>query len=100
MPDEKLAATAKKAAENERDDDGVVELACDRDEVGYEVKWKREIAGKRDQQSLLPPWYARVAEQPAAEDDAVGDETGERAGALAPTGDDQHHHEQCVEEDE
>jgi hypothetical protein len=30
------------------------------------------------EQRLLPARHARVAEQPAAEDDAVGDEAGER----------------------
>ncbi len=100
LADEWLAAAAKETTENEGDDDGVVELACNRDEVGHEVKRKCEIAGKRDQESLLPPWDARVAEQPATEDDAVGNEPGERAGALAPAGEHQHNDEECIEEDE
>jgi hypothetical protein len=99
LADEWLAAAAKEAAESERDDDGVIELARDRDEVGHEVKRKYEIPGKCDQESFLSPWDARVAQQAAAEDHAVGDEPGERSGAFAPAGDDQHHDEHYIEED-
>jgi hypothetical protein len=100
LADEWFAAAAKEAAENEGDDDGIVELARDRDEVGYEVKREREVGGKRDQQSLLPPRHARVAEQPATEDHAVGDESGERAGGLATPSAEQHNDEEDADEDE
>jgi hypothetical protein len=98
LADEWLAAAAKEAAQNERDDDDVVELAGDRDEVGYEVKWKREVSRECEQERLLPPRDAGVAEQAAAEDDAVGNEPGERPGALAPAGDHESDDEQRIEE--
>ena len=59
--DERFAAAAEQAAKNERDRDGVVKLAGDGDEVGYEVEGKCEVAGKRDQQELLAARDARVA---------------------------------------
>ena len=37
LPDERLSA-AEEAAENERNDDDVVELSRDREEVGYEIE--------------------------------------------------------------
>jgi len=43
---------------------------------------------------------ARVAEQAAAEHDAVANETGQRAGAVAPAGKDEHEHEGGVHEQE
>jgi hypothetical protein len=100
LADEWLGAAAKEAAENEGDDDCVVELACDWNEVGNELRPKCEVASKRDWKSLLPPWEARVAKQAATEDDAIGDEPGERAGALATPGDDEHRDEQCVRDGE
>ena len=61
LANERLAAAAKEGAQNERDDDDIVDLACDGDEVRYQVKRKCEITSERDQESLLPPWDARVA---------------------------------------
>jgi hypothetical protein len=43
--DECFAAAAEEAAEDECDDDDVVELAHDWDEIGDEVEWEREVAG-------------------------------------------------------
>jgi hypothetical protein len=43
--DECLAAAAEEAAEDECDDDDVVELAHDWDEIGDEVEGEREAAG-------------------------------------------------------
>jgi hypothetical protein len=41
---------------------------------------------------------ARVAEQAAAEENAVGDKAGERASALTPAGDDEHDDKRAMEE--
>ena len=96
-PDERLAAAAKEAAENEGDDDDIVELAGDRNEVGYQVERKREIPGQRNEQQLLASWHTGVAEEAAAEDDAIGDEAGERPSAFASAGDHERKHEQGID---
>jgi hypothetical protein len=85
LPDEWLPAATKEAAQNDGDDNDVVELPRDGDEVGYEVKGKREVAGERDQESLLAAGNAWVAKQAAAEDDAVRYEPGECPGFLTPS---------------
>jgi len=93
LTNELFIAGPQESPQNKSDDEHVVELARDRDEVGHKVKRKREIPSKRDQEGLLPPWDARVAKHATTEDHAVGNEPGERAGALAPAGDHQHHDE-------
>ena len=100
LADEWLPAPADEAAEDERDDHDVVELAGDRDEVRDEVEGKREVTRERNEQRLLPARHARVAEQSAAEYDAVGDEAGERAGALVSAGDHEREDERRIQEEE
>jgi hypothetical protein len=90
----------QEAAENERDDHDVVELTGDGDEVRHEIEGEREVARQRKEQRLLAAGHARVTEQSAAEDDAVWDEAGERAGALAPAGDDEREDGGGVQEEE
>ena len=82
LTDERLATSAQEAAEDERDDHDVVELTGDRDEVGHEIEGEREVAGERDEQRFLATRQARVSEQSAAEDDAVGMKPA-RARALS-----------------
>jgi len=48
LADEWLGAAATEAAENEGDDDRVVELACDWNEVGNELK--TEVRGSQQAQ--------------------------------------------------
>src|SRR5919106_2494756 len=55
------------------------------------------LSGQRA--GLLPARHARVAEQSAAKDDAVGDEAGERACALASAGDDEREDERGVKKE-
>ena len=35
--------------EDERDDDHVVELAGDRNEVGHEIEWQRQVGDEAEQ---------------------------------------------------
>jgi hypothetical protein len=100
LSDQWLAAPAQEAAEDERDDHDVVELTGDGDEVRREIEGEREVARQRNEQRLLTTRHARVTEQSAAEDDAVWDEAGERAGALAPAGDDEREDDRDVKEEE
>lgn len=83
------AAGAKDRSENESDEDRVVELPGDRDEVGDEVNRRREVANQRAEQQLAAAWDTVVGEQAPKENDAVGDEPGEGACVLAPTGGDE-----------
>jgi hypothetical protein len=48
LADEWLGAAATEAAENEGDDDRVVELACDWNESGTSSRRKCEVASKRN----------------------------------------------------
>jgi hypothetical protein len=99
LADKWLTSAAEEAAEDERDDHDVVELTGDRDEVRHEIKGEREVARERNEQRLLLARHARVAEQPAAEDDAVWDETSESPGAFASAGDDETKDECGVEQE-
>jgi hypothetical protein len=47
--DQWFAAAPEEAAQDECDDDDIVELARDRDEIGDEVEGEREIAGEPDE---------------------------------------------------
>src|SRR5262249_24579514 len=97
---ERLAPTAQQAAENEGDDDDVVQLAGDGNEVRNEVEGEREVAGERDEQQLLSPWNTWVTEQASAEHDAIGDEAGQPARAIASSGENERQHERGVDEQE
>jgi integrase len=98
LADERFSARAEEAAEDERDDYYVVELAGDRNEVRHQVEGEREVARERNDQRLLPARHARVAEQSAAEDDAVRDEPSKGTGALASSRDDESEDERRVRE--
>jgi len=89
LADERFSASAEEAAEDERDDYYVVELAGDRNEVRHQVEGEREVARERNDQRLLPARHARVTKQSAAENNAVRDEAGKGAGALASSRDDE-----------
>jgi hypothetical protein len=47
LADERFAAAAEEAVEDECDDDDIVELAGNEDEVRYEVEGERQVAGQR-----------------------------------------------------
>jgi len=47
---------------------------------------EREVPGQRNEENLLPRRHAGVAEEAAAENNAVGDEASEPTGALVPAG--------------
>ena len=72
-------------AENERDEDRVVELAHDRDEVRDEVERQGDVGDRETDKDSAPPGHTPVSEQAREEDEAVGDEPRERPDApLAP----------------
>ena len=95
-----FGATPEEAAEDEGDDEDIVELPGDRDEVGNEVERKREVPHEPDEEHLLAARHTWVTEEAAAEHEAIRDEAGERASAGAPPGDQEREDEAAIEEDD
>jgi len=79
---------AQQPAEHERDDDGVVELAQNRDEVGYEIERERQIDERERRRHLPPRGHARISQEPLEEDRAVRHEPGDHADIPLPRPDD------------
>src|SRR3954468_24809870 len=100
LADQVLAAASDQPPQHQRDDDDVVELACDRYEVGYEVERHRQVARERHEHELVATRQARVTHQPRAENDAIGDEPGQRARLLAAPRREEDADEERVEESE
>jgi hypothetical protein len=73
------AAGAQDGAQNECDDDRVVELAEDRDEVGDQIERHGEVCDQCEQQQLGAARRARVGGEAAEQDHAVRHEHDERA---------------------
>jgi hypothetical protein len=76
------SARADDSAQDERDDDRIVEMADDRDEVRDEVERRREVADQREEEQLLAPRNASIRTQPAQEDNAVRHEPEQGSGFL------------------
>jgi DNA-binding response OmpR family regulator len=93
------SAAAKDRAQDERDQDRVVELAGDGDEVRHEVEREREIGDERAHDQLLPPGHAGIAHEPGEEHHTVGDEPRQRSCVLAPARHEQHDDEGEVEQE-
>src|SRR6266496_5232312 len=85
LADQGPAARANEAAENEGNDDRIVELPGDRNEVGNEIEWQCQVADETEQEQLAAAGDPRVACEPGHEDYAVGDEGCERAGSVPST---------------
>src|SRR4029453_101204 len=70
-------------AEDECNEERIVELARDRDEVRNEIERQRGVGAEPDEQRLVASWHTLVAQKPCDEDDAVGDEGRKSAGVSA-----------------
>jgi hypothetical protein len=77
--DDVPAGAAEDAAKYERDEHGIVELACDRDEVRDEIEREQQVRDERGQQQLVTTAHPIVGEQPPEQHDAVRDEARNRA---------------------
>jgi hypothetical protein len=82
-----LAARSDEVAEDECDDDRVVELAGHRNEVRDEVEGQAKVDDEGDQQQLAAPWHAGVAREARHEHDAVRDERGKCTCVLTAPAD-------------
>jgi hypothetical protein len=84
-----FAARFDEVAEDESDDDRIVELAGDWNEVRNEVEWEPEVYDEGDQQQLSASWHAGIACQARHEHDAVRDQGGKCMCVCPPAA----HHE-------
>jgi hypothetical protein len=83
----RFAAGSYEVAEDERDNDRIVELPGYWDEVRDEVEGQTEIRDEGDQQQFASPWHAGIACEARHEHDAVGDERGKCACVVASAAD-------------
>jgi hypothetical protein len=93
LADKLVSTCAENVAKNERDEQGVIELARHRNEVGHEVERERQVADERREQELPPSRDARITHQPRDENDAVRNEGRSCARILAPARYDERHDE-------
>ncbi len=77
--DQARAAAAQHVAQDERHQDRIVEVARDRDEVRHEVDRHGEVGHERREHDLLASRDAWVADEAPEEEQAVRDESRDRA---------------------
>jgi hypothetical protein len=83
----RFAARSHEVAEDQRDDDRIVELPGHWYEVRDEVEGQAEVGDEGDQHQLATPWHTRIAREARHEHDAVGDERGKRTCVLTAAAD-------------
>ena len=94
--DDFAARTSEDAAKHERDQHGIVELACDGDEVWDEIERQQQVRDESGEQQLVATAHPVVGEQPSEEHDAVGDEARDRACIVAAPQEDERDNEAGV----
>jgi hypothetical protein len=92
-------AASKDVPQCEGDDDGVVEVARDRDEVGHQVERHEQVRDQGGKDELLAAGDAGIGEQPLEENDAVGHERGRGPCAFPAAGDGENGDEDRVQAD-
>src|SRR6476619_2939030 len=61
------ACASDEAAQHPADDQHIVELSCNRDEVGHEIERHRQVAEQCDKEHLVPSGDTSITEQAAYE---------------------------------
>jgi 2-polyprenyl-6-methoxyphenol hydroxylase-like FAD-dependent oxidoreductase len=97
LSDQAGPCSSKRGAQHDEDEDRVVELAGDGDEVGHEIEGQRQVGDQRREQQLARAGDTLVAQQPLEENDAIGDEAGERPRVGSPAESEQREHEEQVQ---
>ena len=82
---QRFAGCLDETAQDERDDDRVVQLPRDRDEVGHEIEGQGEVANEGEQEQLSVARDTWLTCQAGNENDAVRDEPGKGTCIVAPT---------------
>lgn len=81
-------APAQYVAQDESDDDRIIQIASDGNEVGHEVERHREVGDERGEDDLPAPRDAAVRQEPPEQDDKVRDEA-HCAGRFLAAGNDE-----------
>jgi hypothetical protein len=97
LPDDPGARAAQDTPEYDRYKDRVVELARDRNEVGDQRNGSARYMTIAAKSPLRPPIHARIGDEPLEQDQAIGDESGQRTSIAAATEHDEHEHADRVE---
>jgi hypothetical protein len=96
--DDVPARAAENAAKHERNEYRIVELACNRDEVGDEVEREQQVRDERGYQQLVATPHPVVGEQPPEEHGAIRNEARDGSCVLAAPEEDEHENEAGVGE--
>ncbi len=91
------AVPAQDGSQHDPHQDRVVQLPCDRDEVGDEIERQRQVADEQAEQQLVATRYPSIAKKPSEEDSAVRHEAGHGASVLPPPQKQQQRDERCVD---
>jgi hypothetical protein len=97
---EPRAGAAKEASQHQRDEDGVVQLARDRDEVRDQVERKGEIHEGERRRNLPAGRNTRIAEEPLEQDGAVRHEPRDHPNVPLPSPDHERDDQRRVDRDE
>jgi hypothetical protein len=97
---ERRVGCSKDATQDKGDNDSVVKLSRYRDEVGHQIEWRGQVCDHQSQQRLSRPRHARISDQTPEKDDAVWDESGQRAGVGPAAGRNQCEHRRRVDDQE
>ena len=97
--EQRLGCAAKEVAQTERDQNGVVELADSRQEVGNYVDRTREVDDDQYEDELPPSPDPGVAQQSLEQDHAIGDETSESARLCLAAGEVERENRERVKSD-
>jgi hypothetical protein len=81
LPDE-IGPGTNDTPEHERDKHRVVEQSENGNEIRDEVERQREVRKQRCDQDLVPALQAVIPQEPREENDAIGDEAGNRTGVF------------------
>jgi hypothetical protein len=94
------AGAPKQSSEHERHEDGVVELARDRDEVGNQVERHGEVHQREPGGELPARRDTPVGEQPLEQDGAMGHEPGDHANVPSASADVERADQRRVDDEE
>lgn len=96
LSDQATPGAPQHRAQHNEDEDRVVELARDGDEVRDEVKRECQVGDQPGQQELARPRDPVLSEQALEQNNAVGNEAGDRPSVGSPPDHEQGDHEEQI----